>query len=88
MERSIFVESKVRAHPVVVGRVIRQQMTEVPFPIRAIPDTIFGSHRSRLLALGADRRKLVPEFSDDAAPLRRRAEVACLALASLAGEVS
>ena len=39
------------------------------------------------LALGAHRRKLVPEFSDDAAPLRR-AEVACLALASLAGEVS
>ena len=38
-------------------------------------------------ALGADRRKLVPEFSDDAAPLRK-ADVACLALASLAGEVS
>src|SRR5215831_12485299 len=32
MERSILVERKVRAHPVVVGRVIRQQMTEVPFP--------------------------------------------------------
>ena len=31
MER-ILVERKVRAHPVVVGRVIRQQMTEVPFP--------------------------------------------------------
>ena len=31
MERSIPVERKVRAHPV-VGRVIRQQMTEVPFP--------------------------------------------------------
>src|SRR5215472_11420586 len=31
MERSILVERKVRAHPVVVGRVIRQQMTEVPF---------------------------------------------------------
>jgi len=33
------------------------------------------------------RCKLVPEFSDDAAALRR-AEVACLALASRAGEVS
>jgi hypothetical protein len=32
MERSILVERKVRAHPVVVGHVIRQQMTEVPFP--------------------------------------------------------
>src|SRR5215472_1387090 len=32
MERSILVERKVRAHPVVVGRVIRQQVTEVPFP--------------------------------------------------------
>ena len=32
MERSILVERKVRAHPVVVGRVIRQQMAEVSFP--------------------------------------------------------
>ena len=32
MERSILVERKVRAHPVVLGRVIRQQMTEVLFP--------------------------------------------------------
>jgi len=32
MEWSILVERKVRAHPVVVGHVIRQQMAEVPFP--------------------------------------------------------
>ena len=32
MERSILVERKVRAHPVVVGGVIRQQMAEVSFP--------------------------------------------------------
>ena len=31
MERSILVERKVRAHPVVVGGVIRQQMAEVSF---------------------------------------------------------
>ena len=42
---------------------------------------------SRLVALGAVHRKVVPGFSDDVAPLRR-AEVACLALASRAGEVS
>ena len=32
MERRILVECKVRAHPIVVGGVIRQQMAEVPFP--------------------------------------------------------
>jgi adenylate cyclase len=32
MERSVLVERKVRTRPVVVGRVIRQQITEVPFP--------------------------------------------------------
>src|SRR5215831_12111457 len=32
MERRILVECKVRAHPIVVGGVIRQQMPEVPFP--------------------------------------------------------
>src|ERR1700756_5278153 len=30
MERRILVECKVRAHPIVVGRVIRQQMAEMP----------------------------------------------------------
>jgi hypothetical protein len=32
MERGILVECKVRAHAIVVGGVIRQQMAEVPFP--------------------------------------------------------
>ena len=32
MERRILVKCKVRAHPIVVGGVIRQQMAEVPFP--------------------------------------------------------
>ena len=32
MERGILVKRKVRAHPIVVGGVIRQQMAEVPFP--------------------------------------------------------
>ena len=32
MEWRILVECKVRAHPIVVGGVIRQQMAEVPFP--------------------------------------------------------
>ena len=45
MERSILVERKVRAHPVVVGRVIRQQMTEVPFP----------QHYDMVEALASDR---------------------------------
>jgi hypothetical protein len=31
MERGILVERKVRARPIVVGGVIRQQITEVPF---------------------------------------------------------
>jgi hypothetical protein len=32
MERRIIVECMVRAHPIVVRGVIRQQMAEVPFP--------------------------------------------------------
>jgi hypothetical protein len=32
MERRIVVERKVRAHLIVVGRVIRQQIAEVSFP--------------------------------------------------------
>ena len=32
MERRILVECKLRAHPIVVGGVIRQQMAEMPFP--------------------------------------------------------
>ncbi len=32
MEGGILVKRKVRAHPIVVGGVIRQQMAEVPFP--------------------------------------------------------
>ena len=32
MERSILVERKVRAHPIVIGGVIRQQMSEMAFP--------------------------------------------------------
>src|SRR5215469_2898745 len=32
MERRILVECKMRAHPIVVGGVIRQHMPEVPFP--------------------------------------------------------
>src|SRR5690348_9858176 len=32
MERGILVERKVRAHPSIVGGVIRQKMAEVPFP--------------------------------------------------------
>jgi hypothetical protein len=30
MERRILVERKLRAHPILVGGVIRQQMAEVP----------------------------------------------------------
>jgi hypothetical protein len=45
MERSILVERKVRAHSVVVDRVIRQQMTEVPFP----------QHHDMVEALASDR---------------------------------
>src|SRR5262249_3243638 len=42
---------------------------------------------SRLVALGADHRKLVPKFSDDA-PHKEGLKPACLALAPRAGEVS
>jgi len=45
MERSILVECKVRAHPIVVGRVIRQQIAEVPFP----------QHHDMVEALASDR---------------------------------
>ena len=45
MERRILVERKVRAHPVVVGRVIRQQMTEVSF----------SQHHDMVEALASDR---------------------------------
>ena len=45
MERSILVERKVRAHPIVVGGVIRQQMAEVPFP----------QHHDVVEALASDR---------------------------------
>ena len=45
MERRILVECKVRAHPIVVGGVIRQQMAEVPFP----------QHHDMVEALASDR---------------------------------
>ena len=45
MERRILVECKVRAHPIVVGGVVRQQMTEVPFP----------QHYDMVEALASDR---------------------------------
>ena len=45
MERRILVECKVRAHPIVVGGVIRQQMAEVPFP----------QHHDMVKALTSDR---------------------------------
>src|SRR6516162_5226938 len=45
MERRILVECKVRAHPIVVGGVIRQQMAEVPFP----------QHHDMIEALASDR---------------------------------
>ena len=45
MERRILVECKVRAHPIVVGGVIRQQMAEVPFP----------QHHDVVEALASDR---------------------------------
>jgi hypothetical protein len=45
MERSILVECKVRAHPIVVGRVIGQQMAEVTFP----------QHHDMVEALASDR---------------------------------
>ena len=45
MERGILVKRKVCAHPVVVGGVIRQQMTEVPF----------SEHHDMVEALASDR---------------------------------
>ena len=45
MERRILVECKVRAHTIVVGGVIRQQMAEVPFP----------QHHDVVEALASDR---------------------------------
>jgi hypothetical protein len=45
MERRILVECKVRAHPIVIGGVIRQQMAEVPFP----------QHHDMVEALASDR---------------------------------
>jgi hypothetical protein len=45
MERRILVECKVRADPIVVRGVIRQQMAEVPFP----------QHHDMAEALASDR---------------------------------
>ena len=45
MERRILVECKVRAHLIVVGGVIRQQMAEVPLP----------QHHDMVEALASDR---------------------------------
>ena len=45
MERRILVECKVRAHPNVVGGIIRQQMAEVPLP----------QHHDMVKALASDR---------------------------------
>jgi hypothetical protein len=45
MERGILVERKVRARPIVVGGVIRQQMAEVPF----------SQHHDMVEALASDR---------------------------------
>ena len=45
MERRILVECEVRAHPIVVGGVVRQQMAEVPFP----------QHHDMVKALTSDR---------------------------------
>ena len=45
MERRILVECKVRAHPIVVGDVIRQQLAEVTFP----------QHHNMVEALASDR---------------------------------
>ena len=45
MERRILVECEVRAHPIVVGGVVRQQMAEVPVP----------SHHDMVEALASDR---------------------------------
>ena len=45
MERTILVQCKVRAHPIVVGGVIRQQMAEMPF----------AQHHDMVEALASDR---------------------------------
>jgi hypothetical protein len=45
MERGILVERKVRAHTIVVSRVICQQMAEMPFP----------QHHDMVEALASDR---------------------------------
>ena len=45
MERRILVECEVRAYRIVVGRVIPQQMAEVPFP----------QHHDMVEALASDR---------------------------------
>jgi len=45
MERRILVECEVRAHPILVGGVIRQQMAEMPFP----------QHYDMVEALASDR---------------------------------
>jgi hypothetical protein len=45
MERRILVECKVRAHPIVVGGVVRRQMAKVPFP----------QHHDMVEALASDR---------------------------------
>src|SRR5262249_13240988 len=46
MERGILVQRKVRAHPVIVGGVIRQQMAEVPFPQHHDMVEAFASDRA------------------------------------------
>ena len=45
MERGILVKRKVRAHPIVVGGVIAQQVAEVPLP----------RHHDMVEALASDR---------------------------------
>jgi hypothetical protein len=45
MERGILVKRKVRAHPIVVGGVSRQQMAEMPF----------AQHHDMVEALASDR---------------------------------
>jgi chromosome condensin MukBEF complex kleisin-like MukF subunit len=45
MEQGILLERKVRAHTIVLGRVIRQQMAEMPF----------AQHHDMVEALASDR---------------------------------
>ena len=45
MEQGILLERKVRAHTIVLGRVIRQQMAEMPFT----------QHHDMAEALASDR---------------------------------